>query len=409
MDIIVQKYGGTSVGTPEKIQRVAERILGLESSGTAVVAVVSAMGHTTDQLIEMAQQISSNPPRREMDMLLSTGEQVSISLLSMAIHERGGRAISMTGLQSGIITDSRHSEAKIREVKTDRILKPLKEGKVVIVAGFQGVSRGSEITTLGRGGSDTTAAALAAALKARNCEIYTDVDGVFTADPSIVPDAVKLDYISYEEMLELAGAGAQVLHPRAVEIATKFRLPLKVKPAHTFGSGTTVMEESMLEKVVVTGVTADRDMAKIAIQKVPDRPGVAAKLFGALAREGISVHLIIQSIGEENVTDVTIVLKREYMKQAVEVLRRLSKQIKAQGVIYEADMAEVSIIGSGMVTAPGVAAKMFRALAQKNINIELISTSHIRISCVIKKQHVNEAVKAIHEAFKLNTLQRRKL
>lgn len=409
MEIIVQKYGGTSVSTPEKIKRVAERILSVEGSGAAVVAVVSAMGHTTDQLIDMAQQISHNPPRREMDMLLSTGEQVSISLLSMAIHELGGRAISMTGSQSGIITDSRHSEAKIREIKTQRILKPLREGRVVIVAGFQGVSRGSQITTLGRGGSDTTAAALAAVLKAKSCEIYTDVDGVFTADPNIVPTAVKLDYISYEEMLELAVSGAQVLHPRAVEIATKFRFPLKVKPAHTFGSGTTVMEGNMLEQVVVTGVTADKDMAKIAIQKVPDRPGVAAKLFGALAREGISVHLIIQSIGEGNVTDVTIVLKREYMKPAVSVLQRLSQQLKAQGVIYQADMAEVSIVGSGMVHAPGVAAKMFRALAEKNINIDLISTSHIRISVVIQKQHVNEAVKAIHQAFKLDTLTRRKL
>jgi aspartate kinase len=407
MEIIVQKYGGTSVGTTEKIQRVAERILAVEASGTAVVAVVSAMGHTTDRLIEMARQLTAHPPRREMDMLLSTGEQVSIALLSMAIHERGGRAISMTGLQSGIITDNRHSEAKIREIKTPRILKPLKEGKVVIVAGFQGVSRGTEITTLGRGGSDTTAAALAAALKATSCEIYTDVDGVYTADPNIVPDAVKLDYISYEEMLELAGSGAQVLHPRAVEIATKFNLPLKVKPAHSLGEGTTVLEGDMLEKVVVTGVTADKDMAKIAIQKVPDRPGIAAKLFGALAREGISVHLIIQSIGEGNVTDVTIVLKRESMKQAVDVLREFANQIKAQGVIYEDDMAEISIVGSGMVTAPGVAAKMFRALAKQNINIELISTSHIRISCVIKKQSVNRAIKAIHEEFKLNTLTRR--
>lgn len=407
MDIIVQKYGGTSVGTPEKIERVAERILGLEASGVGVVAVVSAMGDTTDRLVDMARKISSNPPRRELDMLLSTGEQISISLLSMAIHERGGRAISMTGLQSGIITDSRYSEAKIREIKTHRILKPLREGKVVIVAGFQGVSRGAEITTLGRGGSDTTAAALAAALKAKSCEIYTDVDGVFTADPNLVPEAVKLDYISHEEMLELAGSGAQVLHPRAVEIAMKFGLPLKVKPAHSFGSGTTIVEGSMLEKVVVTGVTADKDMAKIAIQKVPDRPGIAAKLFGALAREGISVHLIIQSIGEGNVTDVTIVLKREYMERAVEVLRRLSKQLKAQGVIYDANVAEVSIVGSGMVTEPGVAARMFRALAKRKINIELISTSHIRISCVIHKRHVREAVRAIHEDFKLGRLKRR--
>jgi aspartate kinase len=409
MDIVVQKYGGTSVGTTEKIQRVAERVLGLEASGTAVVAVVSAMSNTTDQLIEMARRITPHPPHREMDMLLSTGEQVSISLLSMAIHERGGRAISMTGLQSGIITDSRHSEAKIREIKTHRILKPLKEGKVVIVAGFQGVSRGVEITTLGRGGSDTTAAALAAALKAKNCEIYTDVDGVYTADPDLVPDAVKLDYISYEEMLELAGSGAQVLHPRAVEIGMKFALPLKVKPAHSFGSGTTVLEGNMLETVVITGVTADKDMAKIAIQKVPDRPGVAAKLFGALAREGINVHLIIQSIGEGNVTDITIVLKREYMEKSVEVLRRLSQQLKAQGVIYDANMAEVSIVGSGMYSTPGVAARMFRALARKNINIELISTSHIRISCVINKRHVREAVRAIHEEFKLNKLVRQKL
>jgi aspartate kinase len=407
MDIIVQKYGGTSVGTPEKIKRVAKRVLQSRASGSGVVVVVSAMGDTTDHLIEMASHITKHPTRRELDMLLSTGEQISIALLSMAIEELGGRAISMTGLQSGIMTDSNYTEAKITQIKTDRIVRQLACGKIAIVAGFQGVSRGSEITTLGRGGSDTTAAALAAALGARVCEIYTDVAGVYTADPNIIRDAVKLDYISYEEMLELAGFGAQVLHPRAVEIAKNFRIPMQVRSSYSDAPGTEILEEKKVEKVAVTGITANKNVAKIAIQKVPDRPGIAAQMFDALGKAGINVRLIIQSIGEGKVNDVTIVVDRKYAGRAVAVLENIKNRTGARGVIHDSALAEVSIVGSGISTTARVPARMFRALAKKKINIELISTSAIRITCVVERPRADEAMQALHDEFDLGRLARR--
>ena len=409
MDIIVQKYGGSSISTPEKITKVAQRIRELEASGRAVAVVVSAMGDTTDRLVKMADEIARQPARRELDMLLSTGEQISIALLSMAIQNQGGRAISLTGFQSGIITDSQYSRAKIREVKVERILRLLNERNVVIVAGFQGVSRGVEITTLGRGGSDTTAAALAAALDAECCEIYTDVDGVFTADPNIVPDAVRLNYISYDEMLELAGTGAQVLHPRAIEIAMKFGFPVKVKPAHSSGCGTTVIEGTMLEKVAITGITADKNKAKVAIQQVPDSPGVAAKIFSAISRAGVNIRLIIQGVSDGVSSDISMLVSRDDMNKVVEVLQELCPKVKAKGVVYHDDMAEVSIVGSGIASTPGVTARIFRTLARENINIDLISTSHINVACVVDQEHADRAVEALHRAFKLEKLTRQKI
>ena len=407
MKIIVQKYGGSSISTPEKIIKVAKRILELAEMGKAIAVVVSAMGDTTDRLIEMAKDISPNPPYREMDMLMATGEQVSIALLSMAINNLGGTSVSLTGAQSGIVTDGRHRNAKIKKVKIERIMNLFKEGKVVIVAGFQGISSESEITTLGRGGSDTSAAALAAALNADCCEILTDVEGVYTADPNIVNNAAKLNYISYEEMLEFAGSGAKVLHPRAVEIAMKFGIPLVVKSAHSPGNGTLIVEDKMLERVAVTGVTVDRNVAKIAIKKVPDTPGVAATIFSAISKTGLNIKLIIQGISDGNFSDITMLSDKEDMESVVKVLERICPKIKAGGVTFNDGMAEVSIIGSGIANSTGVAAKIFKTLSDNNINIDSISTSHIRIACVIDQQKVETAVKAIHRAFKLEELIRK--
>lgn len=408
MKIIVQKYGGTSVGTPEKIQRVAARVLQCQATGCGVVVVVSAMGDTTDHLLSMAGELTNNPPRRELDMLLSTGEQISIALLSMAIQARGGRAVSMTGLQSGIITDRNYTEAKIQSIKTDRVLRHLSRGEVPIVAGFQGVSRGTEITTLGRGGSDTTAAALAAALGARHCEIYTDVEGVYTADPNLIRDAVKLDYISYEEMLELAGFGAQVLHPRSVEIAHKFRTPMQVRSSYTPAPGTEILEEKNLEQVAVTGITANKNVATVAIQKVPNLPGVAARMFEALGKAGVHVRLIIQSIGERNLKDVTIVVDRARAAQAIDVLEALKNRIGAYGVVCNPSVAEVSIVGSGIASTDRVPARMFGALAHRKINIDMISTSAIRITCLVERDRAEAAVQALHKEFDLARLVRRR-
>lgn len=409
MKIIVQKYGGSSISTPEKIIKVAKRILELEEMGKAIAVVLSAMGDTTDKLIEIAEEISPHPPHRELDMLLATGEQISIALLSMAIDNLGGTAVSLTGAQSGIETDGRHRNAKIKKVKIHRIMNLLREGKVVIVAGFQGISSESEITTLGRGGSDTSAAALAAALDADCCEILTDVEGVFTTDPNIVKNAAKLNYISYEEMLEYAASGAKVLHPRAIEIAMKFGIPLVVKSAHSPGNGTTIVEAKMLERVAVTGVTVDRNVAKIAIQKVPDSPGVAAKIFSAISMTGINIRLIIQGVSDGNFSDITMLSDKEDMESIVNALEKICTEIKAKSVTFNDEMAEVSVVGSGIANSTGVAAKIFKTLSDNNINIDSISTSHIRIACVIDKQKVDTAVEAIHRAFKLEDLIRKKI
>ena len=406
MNIVVQKYGGTSVGTIEKIKSVADRILKTQSMGSQMVVVVSAMGRTTDQLVGLARSITKKPSRREMDMLLSTGEQISIALLSMAIQECGSKAISMTGLQSGIRTDKNYSMAKIQGVNTARIISCLRAGEVVIVAGFQGVSDGFEITTLGRGGSDTTAAALAVALKAKCCEIYTDVDGVFTTDPNLVPEAKKLDYISYEEMVELAGAGAQVLHPRSVEIGMKFGVPIAVRPSYSEAPGTIVTEAAKLENVVITGVTCNKNIAKVAIRGIPDLPGMAAQIFTALGSKGINLRLIIQSVAENGLNDISLVVGRESVRQAIEVLEKQKKSMKARDIVHHEKLAEVSIVGSGIASTPGVAARMFRTLAAKNINIDLISSSEVRITCVIDEKYTSTAIRALHQEFKLEKLQR---
>ncbi|MBI4483977.1 MAG: aspartate kinase [Acidobacteria bacterium] len=407
MRVIVQKYGGTSVGTPERIRAVAERVRRTRDRGRQVAVVVSAMGQTTDDLLRLAHQVSDQPPQRELDMLLSTGEQVSIALLAMALEALGVPAISLTGLQSGIITDDHHSGARIRSIKKERVERHLRDGRVAIVAGFQGVSNGYEITTLGRGGSDTTAAALAAALGAEACEIFTDVPGVFTADPRIVPRATKLDCISYEEMLELAGAGAQVLHPRSVEVAKNYRVPLWVLSGFEERSGTLVWEAKKLEKVVVTGATLNKGIAKVAICGVPDRPGVAARVFGALAREGINVRLIIQSVGQEKVTDISLVIGRSFLKQAVKILEGLRAGLKAREIQSDGSVAEVSIVGSGVAGTAGVASRMFRALARRRINIQLISSSEIRIACIVDAASGERALRAVHDEFQLYRLRRR--
>jgi aspartate kinase len=406
MNVVVQKYGGTSVGNITKIKSVADRILRTKATGAHLVVVVSAMGHTTDRLVNLAKAVTHRPSRREMDMLLSTGEQISIALLSMAIQERGAQAISMTGLQSGIITDSNHSMAKIKKVNTAGLLSHLEQDRVVIVAGFQGVSNGYEITTLGRGGSDTTASALAVALDATRCEIYTDVDGVYTTDPNLVPTAKKLDYISYEEMVELAGAGAQVLHPRSVEIAMKFGVPIQVRPSYSDAPGTIVMEAKKLENVVITGITGNKNIAKVAIRGIPDRPGVAAQIFSALGSHGINVRLIIQSIAENGLNDISLVVSREFIKSAIEVLEKQKASLKARDIVYHDKLAEVSIVGSGIASTPGVAARMFRTLAKQNINIDLISSSEVRITCVIDEKKTSEAIPALHQEFKLERLER---
>ncbi len=371
-----------------------------------MVIVVSAMGHSTDRLVNLARAITRKPSRREMDMLLSTGEQVSIALLSMAIQERGAKAISMTGLQSGIMTDANYSMAKIQGINTGGILSQLESDHVVIVAGFQGVSNGFEITTLGRGGSDTTASALAVALDARCCEIYTDVDGVYTSDPNLVPEAKKLDYISYEEMVELAGAGAQVLHPRSVEIAMKFGVPIAVRPSYSYTPGTIVMEASKLENVVITGVTGNTNIAKVAIRGIPDRPGVAAQIFSALGSKGINIRLIIQSIASDGLNDISLVVSREFIKQAVEVLEGQRKNLKAKEIVSHGQLAEVSIVGSGIASTPGVAARMFKTLAKQKVNIDLISSSEVRITCVIDEKRTPEAIRALHKEFRLERAKR---
>lgn len=409
MDILVQKFGGTSLSTPQKIKKVAQQILERQKTGASIVVVVSAVGDTTDRLVQMAQEITNDPHQREIDMLLSTGEQASSALLSMAIQDRGGKAVSLTGFQSGIITDNQHSRAKIKKIKVNRILKLLHDSHIVIIAGFQGVGSGAEITTLGRGGSDTTGTALAAALQAERCEIYTDVDGVYTANPNIVPDAVKLDYISYEEMLELAGSGTGVLHPRSVEIAMKFGIPLSVRPAHTPGIGTTVIEGKMLEEATITGVTADKDIAKVTIHQVPDSPGMASKVFGAISRSEINIRLIIQGVSDGKLSDIAMLVTRNDTKKLVSVLEKLAPGIKAERVSSVSDMAEVSIVGSGIASTSGVAAKMFNTLAKNKINIDLISSSHIRVACVINEKQADTAVRELHKVFKLEKLNRRML
>lgn len=404
MPLIVQKYGGTSVGDAEQIKRVAERVVATQAAGNKVCVVVSAMGHTTDALVELASQISPVPDSREMDMLLTAGERISMALLSMAINELGGRAISFTGSQAGIVTDTSHGRAKIIEVKADRVREALAEDRIAIVAGFQGVSTAFDVTTLGRGGSDASAVALAAALDADACEIWTDVEGVFTADPQVVPEARKLHAVSYEEMLELAAGGAGVLMLRSVEYARNYGVKLHVRSAFTGAEGTWITEEDeRMEQAIISGIAHDVSEAKVTVKGVPDHPGVASRVFRPLADEGINIDMIVQNVSDDGKTDISFTLPKADLPRAFPVLEQIRGNIGAEEIRTDDEVAKVSLVGAGMKSHPGVAADMFDALAGANINIEIISTSSIRVSCVIRAFEVERAVKVIHDRFQLST------
>jgi aspartate kinase len=400
--LVVQKYGGTSLADAERIRAVAEHVARTTREGAEVVVVVSAMGKTTDELIRLAAEVSASPPPREYDMLVSVGERVSASLLCMALADFGVPAASFTGSQAGIITTGEHTRARIIEVRGDRLREAMAEGKVPVVAGFQGVSTDREVTTMGRGASDTTAVALAAALGASLCEIYTDVTGVFSADPRVVPTARRLPRISFEEMLEIAATGGRVLMLRSVEFARRHRVQLHVRSSFTWEPGTVVTEEGPdMEQAVVTAVTHDTSEAKVTVSGVPDRPGVAARLFRALADRSINVDMIVQNISSHGTTDISFTLPRLDLATAVEVCRGLSTELGASGVSADDTIARVSVIGAGMKSHPGVTASMFETLAAEGINIEMISTSTIRISCVVAERDVERAVRALHAAFGL--------
>ncbi|MBU0566714.1 aspartate kinase [bacterium] len=403
MSLIVQKYGGSSVANPERIKNVASRIVGSYKEGNQMVVVVSALGDTTDELIDLAHKINPHPEEREMDMLISTGEQMSSALLAMAIQSLSCPAISLIAQQVGIRTDNVHTKAKIVKIEPARILKELSAGKIVIVAGFQGMTTEEDIATLGRGGSDTTAVALAYALSADLCEIYTDVEGVYTADPRIVEKARKLSEISYDEMLELAALGAKVLQSRSVEFAKRYGVRLHVRSSLTKEEGTIVKEEvPKMEDLLVTGVAADTDQAKVTIVDIPDQPGMAAKVFSGLAKEHINVDTIVQSSSLKGTNDISFTVAKSDLKKALKTLKKISdEQLTAWGVTSDDEAAKVSVVGVGMRSYSGVAAKMFNALADKNINIEMISTSEIKISCVIRREKTEEAVRALHKAFEL--------
>jgi aspartate kinase len=403
MAVVVQKFGGSSVATTERILAVARRIIATKEAGNSVVAVVSAMGDVTDDLLELAAAISSAPPEREMDMLLATGEQVTIALLAMAIHSLGHEAISFTGAQAGIVTESGHTKARIAEVRADRVSQALAAGRIAIVAGFQGATPDAEITTLGRGGSDTTAVAVAAGIGADVCEIYTDVDGVYTADPRIVRTARKLDLVSYEEMLELAATGARVLQLRSVEFARNHGVTLHVRSSFNDHPGTIVKEaDETMEQAIISGVTHDTSEAKITIRDVPDRPGVAAEVFGHLATANVNVDMIIQNVSEDGLTDISFTAPDEDLARAKRAVEEVVAGLGARTWSVDTSIAKVSLVGAGMKTHPGVAAEMFRALADAGVNMDMIATSSIRISCVIAKSDVEAAVRALHTAFGLD-------
>ena len=402
MTLVVQKYGGSSVADAEKIRNVANRVAARRRKGDDLVVVVSAMGDTTDELINLAYQMTEQPEERELDVLLSTGEIVSSTLLSMALHSLSVEAVSLTGAQAGIGTDRRYGRARILKVDPRRVVKELEQGRVVIVAGFQGITEDMDITTLGRGGSDTTAVALAAALGAAVCEIYTDVDGIYTADPRIEPAARRLDEISYDEMLELASYGARVMHNRAVELGAVYNVPILVASSFQEGPGTLIHGGvAMEERNKVRGIAHDLDVAKVTVLGVPDRPGIAATLFEPLAEGGISVDTIVQNASVDKLTDLTFTVSRKDIKTSLVLVEPVARSIGARGVVADDKLAKVSIVGSGMQTAPGYAARMFRALYDAGINIEMISTSEIRITCIIDQSRVKDAVRALHKAFEL--------
>ena len=402
MTLIVQKYGGTSVGSAERIKAVAERVKRASDRSDRVVVVVSAMGHSTDELISLAKQVTDNPSDRELDLLLSTGEIVSCTLLAMALRTLGQEAISLTGGQAGIMTDTAHNRASIVALDPSRIQTELERGRVVIVAGFQGITEEFDITTLGRGGSDTTAVALAAALHADVCDIYTDVDGVFTADPRLVPEARQLVDISYEEMLELAQQGARVMHARAVELGEVYSIPIMVRSSFNGRPGTLIHGGGLVEKKnKVRGIAHDGDIAKITLQGIPDRPGIAAQLFTPLAEAGINVGTIVQNAGTDGLADISFSVSGQDLTKARAIVDPVARDLRARAVIAGNALAKVSIVGSGIENRPGQAAAMFRALADEGINIEMITTSQIRITCVIDRRHMERAVQALHRAFEL--------
>ena len=408
MALIVQKYGGTSVADPERMRNVARHIATTRAAGHQLVVVVSAMGKATDNLLQLAHQVSANPPSREMDMLLTTGERISMALLCMALHDAGVDAVSFTGSQVGIITDTVHTKAKILEVKGDRVRAAIADNKVAVVAGFQGISTAKEITTLGRGGSDTTAVALAAALKADSCEIYTDVTGVFTADPRVVPQARKVPVLQFDEMLEMAGAGSKVLALRSVEFARNHDVPIHVRSSFTWEEGTWVVgrhHERMknMEEPVISGVVQDASESKITVLAVPDRPGVSADIFEALALANVNVDMIVQNTSTSGATDISFTVPKADVATAEPIVARIAKELKAGGVNHDDDIAKVSLVGAGMKTSPGVAAKMFRVLADHGVNIEMISTSTIRVSVVVRAAMMQKAVQALHTAFGLDS------
>ncbi|MAZ69213.1 aspartate kinase [Porticoccus sp.] len=403
MSLIVQKYGGTSVGTIERIQAVAEKVHAFRNRGDSVVVVVSAMSGETNRLIRLAREIEAEPSAREMDVLVSTGEQVTIALLTIALHKLGCDARSYTGGQVRILTDDAHSKARIQEIDAHRMQQDLSAGRVVVVAGFQGVDENGNITTLGRGGSDTTAVALAAALKADECQIYTDVDGVYTTDPRVVANARRLDRITFEEMLEMASQGSKVLQIRSVEFAGKYKVPLRVLSSFEDGPGTliTLEDDDDMEKPVVSGIAFNRDEAKLTIRGIPDVPGIASKVLGAVGRANIEVDVIVQNVAHDNTASLTFTVHRNELAKAKDILERIAVELGATQVDTNASIAKLALVGVGMRSHAGVAAKMFEALAQENINIQMISTSEIKITVVIDEKYLELAVRALHSAFEL--------
>lgn len=406
MALLVHKYGGSSVAGAEKIQRVAERVINAKISGNDVVVVVSAMGDSTDELIDLAHTVSTDPEPREMDLLLSTGELVSCTLLSMAIKSMGHDSVSLTGNQAGIVTDTMYGHARISRVDSDRIKDELEKGQITVVAGFQGMTEGQDITTLGRGGSDTTAVALAAALNADRCDIYTDVEGIYTADPRIVPKARKMAEIGYQEMLELASYGAK-MHPRSIELGSVYQVPIYVASSFSDQPGTLIHkgpdEDNMEDRIKVTGIAYQSNIAKVTVRAVPDRPGMAAELFEPLSAVGISVDTIVQNTSVERLTDISFTVDRSDLQKTLRELESVTSEMGAGEVVTDPTLASISVVGSGMQNTPGYASRMFRVLSEARINIEMITTSEIRISCIIAEAQVPEAVRLLHSGFDLDT------
>ena len=405
----IKKYGGSSVASVEHICRVAQDLVSEHQKDISQVVVVSAMSKTTDQLMNMALQVNANPRARELDMLLTTGEQVSVSLLTMALHNLGAKAIALTGAQCGILTDGKFAQARIQDIEIEKIKRLLDDNNIVVVTGFQGITTDHEITTLGRGGSDTTATALAAAVQSSVCEIYTDVDGVFTADPRLVPEARLLKFIGYDEMLEYAASGSRVLHPRCVELAKKFDVPLVVRSSLHHRSGTTIVKEETLEKIEITGVTGDAGIARIALTQVKNIPGTAAKISACLSEADISIRLIIQGIRHDATNDFSLIISEEDAEHAKTILEKAAQTVGAEKVKVNTNVAKVSVIGSGVASNPRVATGMFRALADQDINIELISSSEVRIACIIKQDQLDSAILAIHKKFDLANFERHEI